>query len=141
MATNSRGLRPGSSECRGREYLRSATLPQWTPHGAAIRCRESQPDVYPFALALLGACGASKVIDIGCGNGGQIEAIRRRRTRPVVGIDYGANIWLTCRRAMTLSAATGAEVDLARLDAALCKVAVHRPRAASVLIIADVIEH
>ncbi len=48
-----------------------------------------QPDVYPLALGLLGACAASKVIDIGCGKAAKLKPFFAANVT-VVGIDYGA---------------------------------------------------
>ena len=47
-------LKPGYVERAEPHYFEDEEDSEW------------QPDVYPFALGLLGACGASKVIDIGC---------------------------------------------------------------------------
>ena len=98
---------------------------------------EWQPDVYPFALGLLGACGASTVIDIGCGKASKLKAFFAADVT-VVGVDCGANI-SHCRDRYPRG--HWHDVDLERIDQAL-----HRnphlidPRGA-VLIIADVIEH
>ena len=78
---------------------------------------EWQPDVYPFALGLLGACGASKVIDIGCGKAAKLKPFFEANVT-VVGIDYGANISY-CRERYPRG--HWREVDLERIDEALCK--------------------
>jgi hypothetical protein len=78
---------------------------------------EWQPDVYPFALGLLGACGAPKVIDVGCGEAAKLRPFFEANVT-VVGIDYGANI-SHCRERYPRG--DWREVDLERIGEALYK--------------------
>lgn len=98
---------------------------------------EWQPDVYPLALGLLGACGASQVIDIGCGKAAKLKPFFEANVT-VVGIDYGANISY-CREQYPQG--DWREVDLERIDEALRKDSLFVDPRGAVLIIADVIEH
>ena len=98
---------------------------------------EWQPDVYPFALGLLSACGASKVIDIGCGKAAKLKPFFDANVA-VMGIDYGANI-AYCRERYPRG--HWREADLERIDEALCKDLQFIDPRGAVLIVADVIEH
>ena len=73
-------------------YLKPGYIERVVPHYFEDEeDSEWQPDVYPFALGLLGACGASKVIDIGCGKAGKLKPFFEANVT-VMGIDYDVNI-------------------------------------------------
>jgi SAM-dependent methyltransferase len=129
-------------------YATGVPTPSWTaaryrrrdvptyPHQRMTALRKQwQPDVYLAARALVPALSATRVIDVGCGNGQKLIDLARRCGCPAIGIDRGANL----ERARTaapaldwrehdLQSAAGLPVTAGEL-------------AGSIVINADVIEH
>jgi SAM-dependent methyltransferase len=60
------------------------------PHQPNSRFQKQwQPEVYIAARALAAKLGASRIVDIGCGNGAKLVELARDRS--TIGIDFGAN--------------------------------------------------
>jgi SAM-dependent methyltransferase len=106
------------------------------PHQRVGALRKQwQPDVYLAARALAAALPATRIVDIGCGNGAKLIELARATRVATIGIDRGANLERARASAPDLD---WREHDLQ--DAAALPVAPDE-LAGSIVINADVIEH
>ena len=94
-----------------------------------------QPDVYPLAARIARALGCPQLVDIGCGRGGKLEALRADFAFDIVGLDYGANLAF-CREHYPWG--HWQDLDLEHPPAGIDQRWAHRP---SGIVCADVIEH
>jgi SAM-dependent methyltransferase len=93
-----------------------------------------QPDVYPEAVRIAEALGATRLIDLGCGNGARIASFHP--PFEVVGIDYGGNID-RCRSTWPFGDWRTHDLDAASESLPLSTEELKE----SVVICSDVIEH
>ena len=106
------------------------------PHqrGGALR-KQWQPDVYLAARALAAALPATRIVDVGCGNGAKLIELARACKVATIGIDRGANL---ARARTSAPELDWREHDLQ--DAAALPVTPDE-LAGAIVINADVIEH
>src|SRR4051812_42813723 len=63
------------------------------PHQRVGALRKQwQPDVYLAARALAAALPATRIVDVGCGNGAKLIELARASGIAAIGIDRGANL-------------------------------------------------
>jgi predicted TPR repeat methyltransferase len=122
--------RDGAGYCIRPDY-RSRVRPKYFIDADNAVCW--QPDVYPRAAALATRVGATRIVDLGCGNGDRLAALHPRFQ--IVGVDLGANLEI-CRTRHPFGRWLEHDLDS---DAAL-------PLAAddadgTVFVAADVVEH
>jgi SAM-dependent methyltransferase len=115
-------------------YRRRDT-PSYPHQPVGARRKQWQPDVYLAARALARSLPATRVIDVGCGNGAKLIELARDCKLPTIGIDRGANLERARASAPELD---WREHDLQ--DAAALPVAPDE-LAGGIVINADVIEH
>lgn len=113
-------------------YRRRDT-PAYPHQPVGARRKQWQPDVYLAARALVPALPATRIVDVGCGNGAKL--IELASLCPTIGIDRGANL---ARARASAPALAWREHDL-QDDAALPLAP--DELAGSIVINADVIEH
>lgn len=89
-----------------------------------------QPHVYELAAFLAERCGATHVVDVGCGAGGKLAALTDRFN--TIGIDHGANLAAASTRGLICVAHD--------LESGLPEIARDK-LANAVVICADVVEH
>lgn len=115
-------------------YRRRDT-PAYAHQPAGALRKQWQPDVYLAARALAAALPASRIVDLGCGNGAKLIELARACRIATIGLDQGAN----------LARARAAAPDLAWRDHDLGSGAAlpvsPDELAGSIVVNADVIEH
>lgn len=122
----------------GRFFIKTNYVERLDPHyfpDAHVYDQQSQPDVYPRAVEFAERAGVSALLDLGCGQGRKLDAVRDVHPEwRIAGVDYGMNI-AAARDARAWG--TWMEGDLGAPDQRWW-----RPLARdAVIVCADVIEH
>lgn len=115
-------------------YRRRAT-PSYPHQPVGALRKQWQPDVYLAARALAAALPATRIVDVGCGNGAKLIELARDAKLATIGVDRGANL---ARARASAPELDWRDHDLQ--DAAALPVSADE-LAGSIVINADVIEH